>query len=129
VTRSDGDTRLVGTLALVASTGTLICCALPILLVTLGLGSAVAAMTSAAPWLIFLSMNKTWVFAGSAVMIGAAAYWQARPFACPADPDRADACRRLHRLGQRLNGIAAALWAIGFTAAYLAEPVARWLDS
>ncbi len=39
--------RCVTWLTLFASTGTLICCALPILFVTLGLGATVAALTRA----------------------------------------------------------------------------------
>ena len=35
--------------------GTLVCCALPSLLVSLGLGSTVAALVGAAPWLVTLS--------------------------------------------------------------------------
>jgi hypothetical protein len=55
--------------ALFASTGTLVCCALPIIMVTLGMGTAVAALTSSFPFLITLSQHKEWVFAGSAIML------------------------------------------------------------
>ena len=41
-------------LALIGTT----CCALPILLVALGMGSAVAAMVSALPWLVTVSQYK-----------------------------------------------------------------------
>jgi mercuric ion transport protein len=127
--RDQTDTGLLGALALVASTGTLVCCALPIILVVLGLGSTVAALTSAAPWLVTLSLHKTWVFAGSALLIGLAAYWQMLPWACPNDPAQAVACRRLRRTARALAIAAAGLWLIGFFAAYLMEPIARWLDS
>ena len=40
----------------------MICCALPSLLVLLGFGTTVAAVVSAAPWLVVLSQNKIWVF-------------------------------------------------------------------
>lgn len=46
----------LGTLFL--STGTLLCCALPILLVSLSLGAAVAATIDTAPWLVTLSQHK-----------------------------------------------------------------------
>lgn len=48
-------------LALFASLGTLICCAVPLLLVTLGFGAAVASLTSTVPWLIPLSERKQWI--------------------------------------------------------------------
>lgn len=52
------ESRAFGYLSLFASFGTLICCALPSLLVLLGLGATVAAFLSAAPWLVTLSRHK-----------------------------------------------------------------------
>ncbi|WP_448584870.1 hypothetical protein [Thermaurantiacus sp.] len=48
-----------------ASASTLLCCALPALLVTLGSGAAVAGLVSAAPWLVALGRWKAWRLAGS----------------------------------------------------------------
>ena len=59
----------VSWLTLFASTGTLICCALPIILVTLGLGATVVAFTNSFPFLITLSLHKGWVFIGSGTML------------------------------------------------------------
>ena len=56
-------------LTLFAAGGTLICCALPIILVTLGLGATVAAFTSSFPLLITIAQHKGWVFAGSAALL------------------------------------------------------------
>lgn len=50
----------------------LLCCALPALLVSLGLGAAVAGLTSELPWLVELSRHKEWVFAVSAIMLALA---------------------------------------------------------
>ena len=71
-TDADSDTRAevaLGWATLFASTGTLVCCALPIILVTLGLGATVAALTNAVPLLIKISEYKTWVFAGAALLL------------------------------------------------------------
>src|SRR5437660_9999133 len=57
-------------LSLFTSVGTLLCCALPSLLVLLGLGATVGAVLSAAPWLVALSRHKVWVFVVSGVFIG-----------------------------------------------------------
>ena len=56
----------LGWLTLFVASGTLICCALPIILVTLGLGATVAALSSNAPFLVILTLHKVWVFGGSA---------------------------------------------------------------
>ena len=50
-------------LSLFTSFGTLLCCALPSLLVLLGLGATVASFLSAVPWLVTVSRHKNWVFA------------------------------------------------------------------
>jgi mercuric ion transport protein len=74
----------VSWLALFASTGTLICCALPILLVALGFGSVVAAITSYFPVLVVLSENEGWMFGLSAILLGLTAWllW-GRQMHCP----------------------------------------------
>src|SRR5947209_17484990 len=49
-------------LSLFTSLGTLLCCALPSLLVLFGLGATVASVLSEAPWLVTMSHHKNWVF-------------------------------------------------------------------
>src|SRR3954466_13905244 len=62
-------------LSLFTSFGTLLCCALPSLLVLLGLGATVASFLAAAPWLVALSHHKRWVFAISGALIVANFYY------------------------------------------------------
>ena len=49
-------------LTLFTSVGTLLCCALPALLVTLGAGAALAGFISVAPWITAISKYKVVVF-------------------------------------------------------------------
>lgn len=115
-------------LALFTSTGTLICCALPILLVTLGLGSAVIGLTGAFPWLVTLSRHKEWVFGVSAVLLalgGSILYRRGR--GCPSDPRLAQWCNRVDRWNRRVYWIGLGLWAIGFFAAFLLLPITQAL--
>lgn len=115
-------------LALLFSTGTLVCCALPILLVALGLGAAFASLTATFPVLVTLAAHKDWVFGLSAALIAAAGYSTFRPGrSCPADPALAAACERAHRLSVRVFQASLAIWGIGFVMAYLALPVRIWL--
>lgn len=116
-------------LTLFTSTGTLICCALPILFIMLGLGATVAAVTSTVPFLVTLALHKSWVFAGSGLMLLVSGWLLYRPGrACPADPELGRACERADRWNRRIHGISAAIWGIGFFAAYLALPIRIWLD-
>jgi mercuric ion transport protein len=109
-------------LLLITTSATLICCAIPILLVTLGMGAAVASMASAAPWLIGLSANKPWVFAISGALIGVAMWSVYRPGrTCPTDPELAAACAVADKWNKRFLNVSATLWIVGFVAAFLLE--------
>lgn len=106
-------------LLLFTTAGTLLCCAIPIVLVALGLGAVVASAASAAPWLITLSLYKGWMFSVSGLLIGLAALLVFRPGrSCPADPALAEACARADKWNRRFIGVAAAMWLCGFAAAY-----------
>jgi hypothetical protein len=113
---------LAPTLSLFASTSTLICCALPALLVTLGLGASLAGLVSAAPWLVALSAHKTLLFAASGAMllIALAAHLKGRSRPCPADPAAARACARLRALSSWTLAVSGLVWGIGFFFAFLA---------
>ncbi len=113
---------------LFASTGTLVCCALPIILVTFGMGATVAALTSSAPFLIILSQHKVWVFAGSAMMLALSGWVMYRPGrSCPVDPDLGALCDRTQVWNRRIYWTSAVLWGVGFFAAVLALPLRLWL--
>lgn len=116
---------LAPTLSLFASTSTLVCCALPALLVTLGLGASLAGLVTAAPWLVALSKYKVWLFAGSGLLLAFAWAMQRRAanLPCPADPAQAAACTRLRRISATILWISAAIWAVGFFFAFLAADI------
>ena len=57
-------------LSLFASSSTLICCALPILLTMLGLGSVLFALVDNVPFLFTLTANKHYLFFMVLVMLG-----------------------------------------------------------
>ncbi|RQR65722.1 hypothetical protein DIE18_03070 [Burkholderia sp. Bp9125] len=94
-----GETRFMW-LALATSGSTLVCCALPALLISLGAGATLAALVSAVPQLVWISMHKGLVFGGALVMLLAGGLWQLRPAACPADKRLAAACARYKRVSR-----------------------------
>ena len=116
-------------LTLFASGGTLICCALPIILVTLGLGATVAAFTSSFPLLVTIAQHKAWVFAGSGAMLLVSGWLMYRPGrACPADPQLGRLCDQTQVWNRHIHWSSVTLWGIGFFAAYLALPLRILLD-
>ena len=119
----------IGFLALFASSGTLICCALPIILVSLGLGASVAAMTSNFPFLITLSQHKLWVFAFSGLLLAVSTWLSYRPGqSCPTDEQLARHCQRAKTWNRRILWSSIVIWCIGFFAAFLALPLRMALD-
>jgi hypothetical protein len=116
-------------LALLTTTGTLVCCALPIILVSLGMGATVAALTSNLPFLITLSENKIWVFGISGALLALAAWLIYRANnSCPVDPKLAVQCMKTQVWNRRIYWFSVTLWLIGFFAAFVALPLQIWLD-
>ena len=111
----------VALLTLLASTGTLVCCVLPAVMVSLGAGAALAGLVTAAPQLVWLSENKALVFGAAGVMLllSGTLLWRARYLPCPADPALARACIRLRRWSVRLWIGAVAITSAGSVFAFL----------
>ncbi|MGE6696937.1 hypothetical protein ACQKH5_04540 [Hyphomonas sp. NPDC076900] len=109
-------------LTLFTSTGTLICCALPALLVSLGAGAVMAGLIEAVPQITWLGKNKTLVFAlaGALLLTSGAWQWHARSLPCPADKAQAAACARARKLSWIVWGLSVALYAIGAFFAFFA---------
>ncbi len=116
---------ILPTLSLFTSVGTLLCCALPALLVTLGMGAALAGFISTVPWITAISEYKKLVFAISGVMLALAAFmqWRARNAPCPADPAQAKACNRLRLASKIILGFSIMIYLIGFFFAFLAADI------
>jgi len=90
--------------SLFASSSTLVCCALPALLVAVGAGAALSSLVSAVPQLVWLSEHKEALFVGAgAMLVGAGALqWMNRSAPCPTDPGLRSACLRTRRLSAAL---------------------------
>jgi len=116
--------RKWGWLILFASTGTLLCCALPIILVSLGMGAVVASLASNVPFLITLSMHKGWVFAVSGILLLLGGWALYRPNrVCPADPELGALCDKAHKWNVRLFWASVLIWCTGFFFAFLAVKI------
>lgn len=121
--------------SLFTSFGTLLCCALPSLLVLFGLGATVASFLSAAPWLVTLSQHKIWVFILSGVLIAGnfgyvyvlAPHLKAQGDACPVDEP--NACGAAGGFSRIVLWISAAIYAVGAFTAFVLGPLLLWWDS
>ena len=113
---------LLASFALFGSMGTLICCALPTFLVSLGLGSVMAGLASSIPGLIWASEHKAgiFIFAGSMLALNSFVIWRGRNAPCPVDPRLRDACIRGRYTSKILLFISLAVFAAGAFFAYIA---------
>lgn len=110
-------------LSLFTSMATLICCALPALMVALGMGAVLAGLVSDVPQLVWLSRHKGIVFGAAAVMVAVAGImlWRARNLPCPADPGQARACALLRRVSVVIYGVSVLALATGAFFAFAAS--------
>lgn len=109
-------------LSLFTSFGTILCCALPTLLVTIGMGAAFAGLIGIFPQIVWLSENKGLVFSLSAIMISISflMIFLNRNAPCPVDPDQARACKVGRKWSIRIAFVSLSFWLLGFFFAFLA---------
>lgn len=124
---------LLNYFSLFTSFSTLLCCALPSVLVLLGLGTTVASLLSTMPWLVSLSRHKIWTFSVSGVLIATSflvTYWIAPRLGAEQACDASDptACGQASKVSRALLWFSAVIWAGGFFVAYLLGPILERLD-
>jgi hypothetical protein len=119
--------------SLFGSFSTLICCALPSVLVLLGMGTTVASLLSAAPWLVSLSRHKIWTFsiAGTLIALTFLVTYLIAPRllrgeACNADDPTT--CGEVSKLSRVILWGSAVIWSCGFFVAYLLGPILERMD-
>ncbi|MGH1467728.1 MAG: hypothetical protein ACRBBP_02465 [Bdellovibrionales bacterium] len=122
---------LTSYLSLFSSFGTIICCALPSLLVSIGMGATFAGLIGIFPQIVWLSENKILVFGVSGLMIlgsGLLTYWN-RNAPCPIDPDLARACITSRKWSIRISVFSGLIWLTGFLFAFVTPVVMNLSDS
>ncbi len=102
ISNANSSNWLTAWLSLFTSFGTLVCCAIPSLLVALGMGATLVGVLGSFPQLIWLSEQKIWLFATSLIMLVGTFFvrrWAAdRP--CPIEAR--ESCERTKRWSGRI---------------------------
>lgn len=114
--------HLTPILSLFTSGATLVCCALPVLLVSLGLGATLAGFVGAVPQVVWLSEHKVWVFGVAGLMLGASGvmHFRARRLPCPTDPVLRKACTKGRRFSWVVLIVSLIVYSIGVFFAFIA---------
>jgi mercuric ion transport protein len=133
VAKSSVSSSLLSYFSLFTSVGTLLCCALPSLLVLAGLGASVASTLTSLPWLVTLSKHKQWTFAVSGVLISLSFlnmyYLAPRLQANACAPDNPSTCDQASKFSKVLLWVSAGIYIVGFFSAYLLGPILTKLDN
>ena len=118
--------------SLFTSLSTLLCCALPSLLVLFGLGASVASALSFLPWLVTLSRHKRWTFAISGGLIALSllnTYFIAPHLrARECGPENPSACDDASTFSKLVLWVSAGIYLVGFLIAYVLGPILARLD-
>lgn len=118
--------------SLFTSFSTLLCCALPSLLVAIGMGAVLAGIVSDFPLLVALSKYKNWTFLAAGIMIGFnfwLFYGRKRSQACEIDENgKETACDTAARWSKVILWISASIYLAGLFMAYLLLPLQQLLD-
>jgi mercuric ion transport protein len=132
VTTNSRRSALLSYFSLFTSLSTLLCCALPSLLVLFGLGASVASALSLVPCLVTLSRHKQWTFSASGILIALSfvnTYYFApsvRPAEC--SPDDPSACQEASAVGKAVLWVSAGVYVVGVFVAYVLGPILTNLD-
>ncbi len=120
-------TKHISLLTLFSSGGTLICCALPALLVSLGAGAVMASLVSSVPQIVWFSEHKlgVFIFAGVMLAISGLLQWQARSLPCSSDKLLAELCNKTRVNSLRIYVFSVCVFLIGGFMAFIAP----WLIS
>jgi mercuric ion transport protein len=124
---------LLNYFSLFTSLSTLVCCALPSLLVLFGLGASVASMLSFMPWLVTLSRHKQWTFSISGTLIALSFvnmyYLAPRIRAKQCSADDPSACEEASKLNEVLLWVSAGIYSVGVFVTYVLGPILARLDN
>ena len=111
----------LGFLTLLASSSTLICCALPAIFVTLGAGATLASVVNIFPELIVISKFKVYisVFALFFLIITGVLIKKASSQPCPTDPNLRNLCMKTRKRSRTIYIISVFIFAFASIFTYI----------
>lgn len=117
--------KLLNFFALCGSLSTLLCCALPVTLVFLGMGASFASLTSTFPQIGWITKNKDAVFIANAVILIVTYIMirKSKKGACPTEASTREACATSKKFGHIIFYISAVVYLIGLSFSYIVPRV------
>ncbi|MCI5072574.1 hypothetical protein MRY82_06515 [bacterium] len=111
--------KILSVFSLFTSTATLLCCALPFLLVSIGAGAVLAGLVSNVPQIVWVSENKNLVFiiGGILLLLSWAMNIYRENISCPVD--KKQACSDSKIFSHRVFKISVFIYCIGVFFGYI----------
>jgi hypothetical protein len=101
--------------SLFGSLSTLLCCALPVTLVSIGMGATFASLTSVFPQVVWLTSHKDILFVVTGILL-VLSYWLMRRSetqVCPIDPGQREACQTSKKTSYYIFYFSVVMYMIG----------------
>ena len=113
--------KIISFFSLFGSLSTMLCCALPLTLVSIGMGASFAALTSNFPQIIWLAERKNYLFAITGVLLVISYYLMKRSNvqACPIDPELGEACAQGKKASTVIFWMSVVIYFIGAFTSYI----------
>ncbi len=107
-------------LGLFSSASTLLCCALPIIFVSLGMGATFASITANFPFMIFLAKQSIALFTIATTLLLLSGYLIfTKTQLCPADKNLAQICKKTKKINKIIWYVSAIILLISFFFKYI----------
>ena len=105
---------------LFTSISTILCCALPIILVTLGMGAVFASLTASFPFITWLAEKSIYLFVIATILLLIGGYFIfIKPQSCPADKKLAEMCNKTKTFNKIIWSLSVMILAISFFFKYI----------
>lgn len=114
--------KILPYITLFSTVGTLVCCALPALFVSLGLGATFVSVLGVFPQLIWFSEHKMVVFGVAGTLLSAAGVlkFNSKALECPTDRELAASCQKTRAVSNVIFYISVVLYCVGGFFAFVA---------
>lgn len=105
---------------LFTSISTILCCALPIILVTLGMGAVFANLTASFPAITWLATKAIYLFVITTIIVLISGYFIfIKPQTCPSDKKLADICKKSKKFNKVIWYLSVIIVIISFFFKYI----------
>ena len=111
----------INSVTLLFSVGTLVCCVLPFVFVSLGAGATLLGFLTLFPFLVEISNYKLYIFtiSGFLIIISILNFFFSRTLPCPLNNKVAESCKKLKKISKVMIIFSLMLFSLGFVFSFV----------